>query len=77
MKRFLLTAILSLVTVFSVNAQVKTDNKTNGGTQAEITFVTKEHDYGTIEKGANGDCEFVYKNTDQDPPPARLRIPRR
>lgn len=29
----------------------------------EITFVKLVHDYGQIEQGANGECEFEFKNT--------------
>ena len=29
----------------------------------EITFVNLVHDYGQIEQGANGECEFEFKNT--------------
>ncbi len=31
-----------------------------------ITFQNLEHDYGTIAKGANGTCEFIYTNTGND-----------
>ncbi|HRS54252.1 MAG TPA: DUF1573 domain-containing protein [Bacteroidales bacterium] len=33
----------------------------------EIKFEKKVHDYGTILKGSNGDCEFVYKNVGDEP----------
>ena len=29
----------------------------------EITFETLVHDYGQINQGENGECEFVFKNT--------------
>lgn len=29
----------------------------------EITFETLIHDYGQINQGENGECEFVFKNT--------------
>lgn len=29
----------------------------------EITFETLVHDYGQINQGDNGECEFVFKNT--------------
>ena len=29
----------------------------------EITFVKLVHDYGQIEQGGNGECEFEFKNT--------------
>ena len=34
---------------------------------AEITFESLEHDYGSIYKGDNGECEFIFKNTGKAP----------
>ncbi|MFC2086425.1 DUF1573 domain-containing protein, partial [Bacteroidota bacterium] len=33
----------------------------------EISFDKLVHDYGTIEKGADGMCEFVFTNTGKEP----------
>jgi len=33
----------------------------------EITFENEMHDYGTIKQGADGGCEFKFKNTGKDP----------
>ena len=33
----------------------------------EITFETDVHDYGTIKQGADGNCEFKFKNTGKEP----------
>jgi hypothetical protein len=33
----------------------------------DISFENTVHDYGTIEKGANGDCEFRFTNTGDEP----------
>lgn len=38
----------------------KTPKKTK---EAEIFFEKTVHDYGTVTKGGNGECEFVFKNT--------------
>jgi hypothetical protein len=35
-------------------------------TQTEITFVSLEHNYGTIEYAANGICEFEFTNTGKE-----------
>lgn len=67
MKKFMLSILLTLAVVFGANAQEKTGAKVSGGTQAQITFQELEHDYGTIKKGADGVCEFVYKNTGKAP----------
>ena len=34
---------------------------------AKITFTETEHNYGTIVKGGNGDCEFTFKNEGNEP----------
>lgn len=33
----------------------------------EITFDKEIHDYGTIKQGADGNCEFKFKNTGVEP----------
>jgi hypothetical protein len=33
----------------------------------EIAFESEIHDYGTIKQGADGSCEFKFKNTGKDP----------
>ncbi|MDR0619218.1 MAG: DUF1573 domain-containing protein [Bacteroidales bacterium] len=33
----------------------------------DINFEKTVHDYGTIEKGANGGCEFEFTNTGDEP----------
>jgi len=33
----------------------------------EITFENDLHDYGTIKNGADGGCEFKFKNTGKEP----------
>jgi len=33
----------------------------------EITFEKEVHDYGTIKQGADGGCEFKFKNTGKEP----------
>jgi len=34
---------------------------------AEMTFTKLEHDYGTINKNDNGNCEFTFKNSGKEP----------
>ena len=43
--------------------EVKPDNPN----APEITFENELHDYGTIKQGADGSCEFKFKNTGKDP----------
>ncbi len=55
----------------TVNAQtevpVKKENAAAPTSNAEISFNKEVHDYGKIEKGGNGVCEFVFTNTGTDP----------
>lgn len=57
MKKFL--ALASFVALFSVAAFAQTG--------AQITFEKTVHDYGTIVQDANGNCEFKFKNTGNEP----------
>ena len=69
MKKLFLTMLLVLAVVFGASAQEKKNGKiqTKTPTQAQITFTEMEHNYGNVEKGGNGVCEFVYKNTGKAP----------
>lgn len=71
-KYFVLTCIVAFtmnLPVFSQEGvapkaeEVKQDNPN----AAEITFENELHDYGTIKQGADGSCEFKFKNTGKDP----------
>ncbi len=55
MKRILLAVIVCTFAFISTNAQDKAGPK--------IEFKKEVHDYGTIENGADGTCEFKFKNT--------------
>lgn len=61
------TLILILSFVFSLGikqASAQPGEVLNG---AQIQFEKETHDYGTIGKGANGDCVFIFKNTGNSP----------
>jgi hypothetical protein len=60
MKKILLT-LSALFLVGLVNAQ--TTEIKEEAPKGEITFVTLEHDYGTMEFDANGTCVFEFANT--------------
>lgn len=66
---------ISLV-FFSLSATTVAQEKKGETTQKEqqvnkkapvITFEKTVHNYGTIKKGANGQCEFTFKNTGKEP----------
>jgi hypothetical protein len=59
-----ITLSLSLLLVGSAHAQAPKSATLHGPV---ITFEKTEHDYGTIEQGADGHCEFVFTNTGDEP----------
>jgi len=65
---FISILILFCLLAVKLNAQTNPDqNKTTTVVStAEITFDALEHDYGTINKGADGNCEFTFKNTGKE-----------
>jgi hypothetical protein len=62
MKKSILSFGLFLMAVLALNI-----NAQKIGNGPEITFEKEVHDYGTIEVSANGNCEFVFKNTGSEP----------
>ena len=68
MKKIILTLTAAMFTFFAVNAQTTTTTPpTSNPNSAEITFESLVHDYGVLEKGADGNCEFKFKNTGKEP----------
>ncbi|MBK8805877.1 MAG: DUF1573 domain-containing protein [Bacteroidales bacterium] len=66
-KFFLLMGILLSIGLVS-NAQTEqTNQNVTDSSNAEIAFETLVHDYGKVEFGADGSCEFKFKNTGTDP----------
>jgi hypothetical protein len=74
-----ITSILVMALLFigySVSAQTTTTAPTSTTTTTVkpknnkapvIKFEKLEHDYGTIQQDANGDCEFKFKNVGKEP----------
>jgi len=62
MKRVLLIITFIAFSAFLTNAQTTT--ATNG---SEITFKKLVHDYGNVSQGADGNCEFLFTNTGNEP----------
>jgi hypothetical protein len=60
MKRIIFIAALLLAVSFQLKAQT-TDST------LVISFTSNVYDYGTIEQGGNGDCEFVFTNKGNSP----------
>ena len=66
MKRFALICLFATMAFGVANAQNNEakDVPENG---AKIRFTELEHNYGTIQKGGNGDCEFTFYNDGNEP----------
>lgn len=73
MKKLIYTiSAVVLTTTFSFAQAVKTEKAaaattTAPASNAEITFETELHDFGTIEYEGNGTYEFKFKNTGTEP----------
>lgn len=65
MKKFALICLFATM-AFSAGAQngEPKETPTHG---AKIRFESMEHNYGTVQKGGNGDCEFTFTNEGDEP----------
>ncbi len=61
--RKLVTMFTISVFVVTLSCSQTTDQKQGDKNTPKIEFTNTEHDYGTIEQGADGTCEFVFTNT--------------
>lgn len=59
--------LLSLIAVLSFGVAKAQNAQPENVSGAKISFNEMEHNYGTIQKGANGECEFVFTNTGNEP----------
>lgn len=57
-------AAIFLVTGLNCLGQTETTTAARG---PQITFQSEVHDYGTIPYAGNGECEFTYSNTGDEP----------
>ncbi|NOZ45516.1 MAG: DUF1573 domain-containing protein [Chlorobi bacterium] len=67
MKKLVYLIFAGTFIVSAVNAQEKNAPKPENKKAPVITFEETTHDYGTIEKGSDGTCEFVFTNTGKEP----------
>ena len=65
MKKFALICMFAAL-VFGVSAQ-EVEKKEVPANGAKIRFEQMEHQYGTIQKGGNGDCQFTFWNDGNEP----------
>jgi len=66
MKKLIFSIVMIAIAITTVNAQdaASIPQNPNG---PDIKFVNAVHDYGTIIQGADGNCEFKFKNTGKEP----------
>lgn len=67
MKKALALLVVAVFTI-SISCSQSSDGDTKVNKKAPvIAFETLEYDYGTIDQGDDGKCEFVFKNTGKNP----------
>ncbi len=65
MKKVIFSIVLFALAFTTVNAQDAAIPQNPNG--PDIHFVKTTHDYGTIIQGADGNCDFKFKNTGKEP----------
>ena len=66
MKKFAMICLFAAMSFGVAHAQNNetTETPVNG---AKISFTEMEHQYGTIQKGSDGNCEFTFTNNGNEP----------
>jgi hypothetical protein len=64
MKKVLFTLSLLFTAFFGMNSVIAQAAVESG---AQIEFEKETHDYGTISQYGDGSCEFIFKNTGNEP----------
>ena len=68
MKKLFLVCLIAMMTMGAVNAQEKKSEAQETPQHGpKIVFAEREHNYGTIQKGGDGNCEFVFTNEGNEP----------
>lgn len=67
MKKIILSLLVISLGAINVFSQEEINTNQDTKNMPEIYFKNTTHDYGTIEKNANGICEFTFKNTGKEP----------
>jgi hypothetical protein len=62
---FCLVAVMSIGAANAQNAKSETPKEDQHG--PKIVFAEREHNYGTIQKGGDGNCTFTFTNTGDEP----------
>ena len=68
MKKLFLVCLIAMMTMGAVNAQEKKSEAQETPQHGpKIVFAEREHNYGTIQKGGDGNCVFTFTNTGDEP----------
>jgi hypothetical protein len=68
MKKIIFTLSMIVASIsFTFAQQTTTTAPTQNDNGPVITFEKLVHDYGTVTKGADGNCEFKFTNTGKEP----------
>ncbi len=68
MKKIIFALTAAIITSFAVKAQTTTTTPpAPNPNAAEIKFESLVHDYGVLQKGADGNCEFKFTNVGKEP----------
>lgn len=65
MKKFAMICLFAAMAFIAGAQEAETKEVPANG--AKIRFEEMEHQYGTIQKGGNGDCEFTFWNDGNEP----------
>lgn len=67
MKKLLSLCLFIALAMGFVNAQTTNNGDNTPANGPKIEFSALEHNYGQIEKGGDGNCEFTFTNTGNEP----------
>lgn len=67
MKKLFLLCLFAIMAMGAVNAQDDKGQTVENQHGPKIVFAEMEHNYGTIQKGGDGNCEFTFTNTGNEP----------
>ena len=63
MKKLFIACLVAIMTIGAANAQEQKKETNENEHGPKIVFAEREHNYGTIQKGGDGNCVFTFTNT--------------
>lgn len=67
MKKLFLACLIGIMSIGAANAQEQKSEANEVTHGPKIVFAEREHNYGTIQKGGDGNCVFTFTNTGDEP----------